>query len=222
MSKNVHIIGPFNTGTNILFNIINYCSCINLDDNSIIQIEQQHKPFGKHILDFKVIQDYLNNPNNLLIIMYKNIYNWLYSIKKACYDIKYTKLYLPVKLYEKQFPNMIELYNFYYINYMSLLTRYPNAIFLDYEKVIDLNDSFNYLNQKFSKINLYISSQDSLYSTLMTKSKNHGNPVNNAKEATDKYTSNCLMVKQFVNNIPNFNRSVKSILFDFYENKQII
>ena len=114
MSKRIHIIGPFNTGTNLLFNIINNSECIDLTQNITFTIEHQHKPFGKHTLEIKTIETYLNNPDNLLIIMYKNIYNWLYSIKKEEYDIIYTKLFLPVELYGKKFPNMIELYNFYY------------------------------------------------------------------------------------------------------------
>lgn len=218
MARNVHLIGPFNTGTNMLFNIINSCCCIDMNNNSNVQIECQHKPFGKHTLDITLINQYLDNPNNLLIIMYKNIYNWLYSIKKENYDIKYTKIYLPVELYGKKFPNMIELYNFYYINYMSILTRYPNAVFLDYEKIINVNSSFNYLNQKLSNINLRILYQDSFYSILMTPSKTHGYPVNNATQAKNKYNINKQLVRNFVNNIPKFNRSIKTILFDFYEN----
>ena len=221
MSRNIHVIGSFNTGTNLLFNIINNCCCTDLNNNSVIYIKHQHIPFGKHTLDIKLIEQYLNNPDNLLIIMYKNIYNWLYSIKKECYDVTYSKLYLPVQLYGKQFPNMIELYNFYYINYMSILNRYSNAIFLDYEQIINLNTSFYYLNQKLSKINLFIH-PDNFNSTLMTKSKNHGNPVNNTKEAQQHYATNKKLVRNFVNSIPSFNRSIKPILFDFYKNNPII
>ena len=167
MSKNVHVIGPYNTGTNLLFNIINNSECIDLIQNKSISIEHQHRPFGKHTLDIKIIENYLNNPDNLLIIMYKNVNNWLYSIKKAHYDIKYTKLYFPVELDNKKFPNMIELYNFYYINYMSILEKYPNAIFLDYKMVINKSKSYDYINNKLSKINLFINLKNKFNETLM-------------------------------------------------------
>jgi hypothetical protein len=101
---------------------------------------------------------------------------------------------------------------------MSILTRYPNAVFLDYEKIINVNSSFNYLNQKLSNINLRILYQDSFYSILMTPSKTHGYPVNNATQAKNKYNINKRLVRNFVNNIPKFNRSIKTILIDFYEN----
>jgi hypothetical protein len=218
MPRNIHIIGLFNTGTNLLFNIINNCTTVDLTDNTNITINNQHKPFFKHSFNFSIIRKYLNNPNNLLIIMYKNVYNWLYSIKKACYDINYSKLYLPVELYGKHFHNMIELYNFYYINYLSVLNTYSNAIFLDYEKVIDINNSYDYLNNKLSKFNICISSQTKFNSTLMSKAKTHGKSVNNAIEAKNKYDSINATVKQFVEKIPKLNNSIKPILISFYEN----
>jgi hypothetical protein len=204
MSKNVHVIGPYNTGTNLLFNIINNSECIDLTQNKSISIEHQHRPFGKHTLDIKIIENYLNNPDNLLIIMYKNVNNWLYSIKKARYDIKYTKLYFPVELDNKKFPNMIELYNFYYINYMSLLEKYPNAIFLDYKMVINKSTSYDYINNKFNKI-------------LMTPAKNHGKPVENVIEAKESYSGIQDMVKKFLLTKPKFKRSIRPVLIEYYE-----
>ena len=217
MSKNVHVIGPYNTGTNLLFNIINNSECIDLIQNKSISIEHQHRPFGKHTLDIKIIENYLNNPNNLLIIMYKNVNNWLYSIKKAHYDIKYTKLYFPVELDNKKFPNMIELYNFYYINYMSLLEKYPNAIFLDYKMVINKSKSYDYINNKLSKINLFINLKNKFNETLMTPAKNHGTSVKNVIEAKESYSGIQDMVKKFLLTKPKFKRSIKPVLIDYYE-----
>lgn len=219
MSKQVHIIGPYNTGTNLLFNIINNCECLDLINNQTVSILHQHKPFDKHTLDIKLIENYLNNPNNILIIMYKNVYNWLYSIKKSHYFIKYTKLYLPVELNNQKFPNMIELYNYYYINYMSLLNRYPNAIFLDYKKVINISSSYDYINDKLSKNNLSINSKNNCNKTLMTPAKTHGNPVKNTMEAQKGYLNKQIMVKNFIIQNKKFGNSIKSVLFDYFENK---
>ena len=217
MSKQVHIIGPYNTGTNLLFNIINNSECIDLIQNKSISIEHQHRPFGKHTLDIKIIENYLNNPDNLLIIMYKNVNNWLYSIKKAPYYIKYTKLYFPVELDNKKFLNMIELYNFYYINYMSLLEKYPNAIFLDYKMVIDKSTSYDYINTKLSKINLSINSKDKFHKTLMTPAKTHGKTVKNVIEAKESYSGIHDIVKKFLLTKPKIKRSIKTVLIDYYE-----
>ena len=219
MQRQIHIIGPMNTGTNLLFNIINNSNCIDLINNTTIKSSNQHNPFNKHILEINIIEDYLRNKDNLLIIMYKNVYNWLYSIKKANYSIKYTKLFLPVELDNKKFSNMIELYNFYYINYMSILERYPNVIFLDYNKVINIQTSYDYINQTLSKINLSILSKDNFNKTLMTSSKNHGNSVKNSQEAVRIYDINQQMVYNFLQKKKKFNRSVKHTLIDYYENK---
>jgi hypothetical protein len=151
--------------------------------------------------------------------MYKNVNNWLYSIKKAPYYIKYTKLYFPVELDNKKFPNMIELYNFYYINYMSLLEKYPNAIFLDYKMVIDKSTSYGYINNKLSKINLFINSKYKFHKTLMTPAKTHGTSVKNAIEAKESYSGIHDIVKNFLLTKPKFKRSIKTVLIDYYENK---
>ena len=220
MPRQVHIIGPYNTGTNLLFNIINNSECIDVIENKSITIEHQHKPFGKHTLNIKIIENYLDNPDNLLIIMYKNVYNWLYSIQKSPYDIKYTKLYLPVILKKNIFPNMIELYNFYFINYMSILQRYPNAIFLDYNKVIDKSNSYNYIQSNLNKIGLSMNSITKFNETLMKPAKDHGKSVKNVIEANNNYEYRQNIVKVFLTKKPNFNHSVKPILIDFYENNE--
>ena len=219
MPRHVHVIGPYNSGTNLLYNIINNSECIDLTDNTSVSIKYQHRPFSKHTIDISSIENYLHEPSNLLIIMYKNVYNWIYSIKKESYSLIYTKLYLPLEIYNKEFPNIVELHNFYYINYMSILQRYPNAIFLDYNKVIDKSNSYNYINNKLSKINLSINSTVNFNKTLMEPSKKHGDPVKNTNEAKERYNDVNTMVKKFVQKIPNLNRSIKrSNLIKYYEN----
>lgn len=218
MDRNIHVIGPFNTGTNLVFHLINNSKCVDLNNNQTIKIKDINYPFHKHIIDMNCIEKYLQNPNNLLIIMYKNIYSWLYSIKKAPYNIRYTKLYLPVELYGKRFSNMIELYNYYYVNYTSILQKYSNVIFLDYKKVVDQSISFNYINNKLNKLNIYLTSNENFINTLMRTSKDHGNPVKNANEAIDKYTPNKELVENFVKRNIILKNSIRPRLFQFYEN----
>jgi hypothetical protein len=217
MSKRLHVIGPFNSGTNLMHNIIKNSECIDLTTNTPVTIGGIHDPFGKHIMTIKTINNYLDNNNNLLIIMYKNVYNWIYSIKKECYDVKYSKLFLPVELYGKKFPNMVELYNYYYINYMSLLNKYNNVVFLDYEKVIQKNDSYDYINNSLRKLNIFISSKSNFDIQLMTKAKSHGQSVKTADEAAQKFNKNQNMVKTFINKHNNLRKSIKHSLITFYE-----
>jgi hypothetical protein len=217
MSRRIHVIGPFNSGTNLIHNVIKNSECIDLTTNNPVTIGGIHEPFGKHIMTIKTINNYLDNNNNLLIIMYKNVYNWIYSIKKECYDVKYSKLFLPVELYGKNFPNMVELYNYYYINYMSILNKYSNVVFLDYEKVIQKNESYDYINNALRKINIFISSKSKFDIQLMTKAKSHGNSVKTADEAAQKFNKNQKMVKTFINKHNNLKRSIKNQLITFYE-----
>jgi hypothetical protein len=217
MSRRIHVIGPFNSGTNLIHNVIQHSECIDLTTNTPVTIGGIHEPFGKHVMTINTINNYLNNKNNLLIIMYKNVYNWIYSIKKECYDVKYSKLFLPVELYGKKFPNMVELYNYYYINYMSILNKYSNVVFLDYEKVIQKNNSYDYINNSLRKLNIFISSKSKFDKQLMTKAKSHGKSVKTADEAAQKFKQNQLMVKTFINKYNNLKKSIKNPLFTFYE-----
>jgi hypothetical protein len=215
--RSIHIIGPFNTGTNLINKIIEHSDCIDLINNIPINIYHWNNVFNKHSLEINSIYDYLSNNNNLLIILYKNVYNWLYSIQKACYDIRYTELHLPIELYDKKFPNMVELYNYYYTNYMSILNNYNNVIFLDYEKIIDIETSYDYVNAKLNKLNLFISSKTNFDIQLMNPSKVHGSPVKSCIIAKQNYLLNKDMIKKNVNNNDNLKKSIDELIIDFYE-----
>ena len=216
--KRVHVIGPFNSGTNLLFNIMSNCECVELTTNEQIKIgDNVHDPFNKHTLKINDIDNYLKDDNNLLIIMYKEVYNWLFSIKKQSYDLKYTNLYLPVKFRGKNFKNVIDVYNYYYINYMNLIKKSKNVVFLDYKKVIDKNTSYNYINNELSKLNITVLSQPKFNIQLNTKSKTHGKPVKNSEEAKNSYNHNQIMVRKFITKIPILKKSINHKLESFYK-----
>ena len=63
MPRNVHVIGPFNTGTNLVYNIINNSECTDLTDNTSVHIAHQHKPIGKHTIDISAIENHLYEPS---------------------------------------------------------------------------------------------------------------------------------------------------------------
>ena len=215
--KRVHVIGPFNSGTNLLFNIMSKCECVELITNEKIKIgDSIHDPFDKHTLKINDIENYLKDDKNLLIIMYKEVYNWVFSIKKKSYDLKYTKLYLPVNFRGINFKNVIDVYNYYYINYMKLIKKYKNVVSLDYKKVIDKNTSYNYINHELSKLNITVLSQPNFYIQLNSKSKKHGNPVKNSEEAKNSYNHNQIMVRKFINKIPILKKSINNKLESFY------
>ena len=180
MMSHVYIFGPFNSGTNLIMKIITL-----MPINNVIVNEEN---VWKHTIKSPEIQQIIDNKNNIVIFMYKNVYNWLYSIKKCSYDIVFSNMYSEVGLYSKKFANMIELYNFYYIN------------------------------SKLQKINLQIISKDKIITELSKPSKNHGAPINSATDAKNNYKNNNEMVKQFVEKIPVLNKSVKSSIINYFEN----
>ncbi len=100
---------------------------------------------------------------------------------------------------------------------MSILNKYNNVVFLDYEKVIQKNNSYEYINNTLSKINLFISSKSKFDLQLMTKAKSHGQSVKTADEAAQKFNKNQNMVKTFINKHNNLKKSIKNALFTFYE-----
>ncbi len=100
---------------------------------------------------------------------------------------------------------------------MSLLNKYDNVVFLDYEKVIQKNDSYVYINTTLRKINLFISSKPKFDTQLMTKAKSHGQSVKTADEAAQKFIQNQIIVKSFVNKYTNLTKSIKPKLIAFYE-----
>lgn len=218
MSRRVHVIGPYNTGTNLIHNIIKKCKCIDLLNDSRLIIGDIHEPFDKHTINIDMIKEYVNDPNNLLVIMYKNPYNWLYSMKKKSYSAKYTKLYLPVELYKKTFPNMIELYNFYYTSYLELLKTYSNVIFLNYARIINNKNSYEYTNNVFKKINIIIPFKNEYLLELNKPAKSHGDSVKNSEEAMNKYKPCQMIVKNFVNRHPKLKKSIINDFIEFYEN----
>jgi 5-methylthioribose kinase len=75
MPRQIHVIGPYNTGTNLLFNIINNSECMDLTEHKVITTPHQDKPINKHTLEIKDIEEYLNDPNNILIIIIIIAYN---------------------------------------------------------------------------------------------------------------------------------------------------
>ena len=103
---------------------------------------------------------------------------------------------------------------------MSILQRYPNAIFLDYNKVIDKSNSYNYIQTNLSKIGLSMNSITKFNETLMQPAKTHGKSVKNVIEANNNYEYRQNIVKEFLQDKPLFHSSVKHILIDFYKNNK--
>jgi hypothetical protein len=101
---------------------------------------------------------------------------------------------------------------------MNCLLKYNNVIFLDYAKIIDKNNSFQYINNKLKCLHLRILSQDKLLKVLLEPSKEHGHCVKNSDEAYENYINNQILVKSFIYKRPRLHRFIRNDIIYFYEN----
>ena len=149
--------------------------------------------------------------------MYKNIYNWIYSIKKESYYIKFKSLNQSVECNNKKYHSVIALYNHTYNLYIDLLKKYPNIVFLDYYKVTNKHTCFDYINSKLIKYNLRLSSNDQILSYLNKPAKNHGNSVKNSDDALKSYIPNQKLVKKYLIDYTKIHKYVNHNIIDFFE-----
>ena len=193
-----------NTGTNLITKLL-----------SNLHINEQ---LFKHTVKMNKLQSIANKPNTLIIIMYKNIFNWLYSIKKESYELNVNKLTDKINFLGNTYQNTIDIYNTYYRNYIQLINIYPNIVWLDYIKLIDIKSGYSYLETKLSPFKLNLINETKFIEILNKPSKSHGNTVKNANEATSKYEPNKVMVKQFlIKKKPKLIKDIDLSIIQYFE-----
>jgi hypothetical protein len=132
----VQILGPFNTGTNLLHQIIStaYNTKIGPIGSTII---------WKHsIIDNVVVRNKIKNV--LKIVMVRDPYFWLRSLEKKRYTLESKSknpndinqlLVKPCKLRTHKFSNCVQLWNYYYKNYLNFLSK-DRTLYISYEQLI--------------------------------------------------------------------------------------
>jgi hypothetical protein len=223
--KKIIIIGPFNSGTNLIENLlINNCYH---ENKNLISVVKNNTIYWKHTLNMKLLET-ICDENTLIIIMYKEIYNWIASTQISKYWFNFNKINDKIQfnvdknasVIEKKFHqncsfnNIVEVYNSYYDAYKNLKNN--NVIYVNYKKLISEN-SFNYLNDKLNKFNICICNKKMFENELNKPSKNHGSCVKNNIEAIRKYGETNLKIKNLINqcNLINY---IDQDIINFYEN----
>jgi hypothetical protein len=222
----VFCIGPFNTGTNLLQKILSNSDTININKNEGIKIinKERHEWIPnvnfKHCFLRNILDKYVHTKNTGIIILYKNVYNWLYSMKKESYEVKFikNKLFDKLLLGKYKFNNIIQLYNLYYTMYMDIIEKNSNVIFVDYYKLINKDTCFEYLNQKLSSLGIKMNNQEKMMKELNKPAKNHGLCIQNSNLALQNYISNQELVKQFVIQNTNLNHTIDTKVIKYFEN----
>ena len=199
--KKIQILGPFNSGTNLLAKILN-----NSTNEKISLSPNGSTFFWKHNIYFKKIYNFIKkNQDVLFICMYRDIFQWIKSTLKSNYDIKglptntpgnkiisissknyflQLKLDKPCSIHGYYFKDLIHLHKFYLFNYLKLITRFKNVICISYSKLL-LTDRFNYLSKKLNKFNITLN-KINLEKIIEKPSKGHGGSVKNIKQAIEK------------------------------------
>ena len=181
----IQLFGPFCSGTNLLTKILES----NVNEKYNIH-NQGHTHIWKHTVRYKHLDNCVNtHKNTLFICLYKPLYHWIESMKKASYDIKWNKdITTPCDFRSsgRHWKNIIEIYNTYYLNYSKLIEKYNNVICINYYKLLDINTVTQYINNKLKPFNLQLNSNNSIAIILNKPSKTHGKSVKHAGEALTK------------------------------------
>ena len=203
--KNVYILGPYNSGTNLLQNIFEPInghseevgSKIGNFSGKYLNLKDIYKPNKKGVLScnkhpyiggYKHSNELLRlipkiiKSDSLYIICYRYIFSWIISTKKAHYKIK--KLYNGYLYNNKIYPKLSSIYIDYYKMYLKLLKRYDNFIFINYSKLISPN-GLEYLNDKLKPFSITID-KTHFNKVLNKPSKYHGKSVSNSLTALKK------------------------------------
>lgn len=210
----IQLFGPFCTGTNLLTKILES------NVNRKIKIHREgHTHIWKHSVRFTHLDKCVKkHKNTLFICLYKPLYHWIESMKKASYDIKWNKdITTPCDFRSIHWKNIIEIYNTYYLNYSKLIENYNNVICINCYKVLDINTVTQYINNKLKPFNLQLKSNNTIAIILNKPSKTHGKSVKHAGEALTKKiklekrldnTNEKLLMDSMVDNsiVPFFNK----------------
>lgn len=217
MTKTIEVIGAWNTGTNLISNILSKSYCSFLDnDKEILEVDNS---IWKHEPKFRTIENITKDPNKIVVIMYRNVYSWINSMQKASYELEFKSInsISKIKNRDMSFRNILHVYNHYYNNYIKLINTYQNVVFFDYKKIADDNIAFDYINFKLSKLNLTIKEKYKVIQQLMQPAKSHGKPVNNSNEAIQKYNKTIISGKEELKKF-NIDKWVNNDIIEFFEN----
>lgn len=224
------LFGPVNTGTNLIEKIMGALGLTN---------KRVHNKHQIHMNEIVSAMEKSNDDKTIYIFAYKPIYNWIASVQKEPYLLRFMNrnhtyvrsninprvqqqgdfnvLQGPISCFSKEYSNIIQVYNEYYMNYLSILQKhYPKFIIIDYYKLINGIDGFNYLKRKILekyplfKINL---SENAYIDILNKPSKNHGKSVQSYKEAMEKKEKNRVYYQREISIRPSLKMHLNESLY---------
>lgn len=184
----IRIYGPYNTGTNLTSNLLNF----------ILEKRTKVEYIEKHTLNKSLIEKFLNqNTYNRIVINYRPILSWLRSLEKESYQLNYKNIYSKklkfVHVYRKYpenkdyYDDIFDLYNSYYKLYFELKEKYGDrVVLLNYEKLIspEFNKNNEYLKEKFPKGQF---DEKHISNIFNRPAKTHGKSVESVSKSYEKF-----------------------------------
>ena len=229
------VIGPVNSGTNLMTKILEN-NLIHHDKNVYVHGNNSMK-LWKHCNVKSTIESYLDsNKSIVLIFMYKNILNLMSSMCKNSYCWRFKNIakdkimfggntsLIPRTqvIYENK--NIIQYFESYYQTYKDILNspKYCNrVIFIDYKKIIDRDNAFDYIQEKLKTFHFDIKYKDVVMTALDNPSKRDKYCVANSNEAFKQYRSNAKKeYKRLIMSSLRLDKDMDLSLLKYFEENQ--
>ncbi len=181
------ILSPYNSGSNLMEKII--CSTGN-------KILNDKYSIFKHCIHKNVLKQKIDKyPKLNIIIIYRDIFQWINSCKKYKYHISQVKdinreirfgceCVKPhtINKLKNRFNNILELHNTYYNNYKYLIENCSNNfLVVNYDDIIKPIDNILYIYSLLKELRLPV--KENIEKILCRPSKIHGKSVKSYIEA---------------------------------------
>ena len=181
-----NILGPFGSGTNLISKILQGVFEIDMEKGGSTVI-------WKHMVEYQSLENsVINNQDVIFIVAYRPLESWIRSMKIEPYHIMWNRKNVntpfifrgDVNNPRMEFKSLIGLYETYYFNYIRLMSKYKNIVFLNYDDVIQRDRCVEYFSSKFRHLGVTINENNINYNTYNKPSKiGHGHSVRNFQEA---------------------------------------
>jgi len=182
----INLLGPLNSGTNLVNNLCSLSGFLTKSSGSTV--------CAKDTIDFdKVEKKISNNKDILFVVVFRPLYSWI----KSCQNVDSSNLIWDkniesaLNLEGQTFTSIVELYNNYYTNYIKLIRKYENVMYLDYFKICNVNTSYDYFIDKMATFNNKLVNKNSIdkdsFINVLNKKATENSSVNNSIEALYKY-----------------------------------
>ena len=195
----ISVLGPQNSGTNLISNIFSLQDKSSEDTDGQKRLDDEftiRNRLWKHEHETSKIQNILREPNRKLICVYRDVYTWIKSMRKAPYETSWDgNLDSPV--YNGKYKSILHLYKHLYKNYEILKKRFPNRVFFcSYYELIDNENGYNYYKSLCKKLGIDIKSRYKYDEILSKPSKTHGYSVLNSSESIKRIRNNPISKKE--------------------------